>query len=109
MQEELRAHIEHRADDFELSGLRRAEAERPGFAIASVGMLALAIGANRSESKRNPDRAAKQEVNHLYCRGHPVCLAFERQSLRRYTVRPVVSSPRPNNVIVLGSGAFEGP
>ncbi len=126
MEEELRSHIQHRADDLERSGLKRAEAERrariefggyarfkeechealgnnfietflqdvrfslrllrksPGFTIAAVLTLAVAIGANavvfgvlnalilrplhvpQAQSLYAIERGSDQAVNHSY-------------------------------------------
>jgi len=45
MEEELRSHVQHRADDLERSGLDRAEAERRArIEFGGVGILTLAFG-----------------------------------------------------------------
>ena len=62
IEEELRAHIRHRADDLERSGLGRAEAERRARYVAATAKALAAVRADFQEPPSPP---------FLFITGHP--------------------------------------
>ncbi len=82
MEEELRAHIQHRADDVEPSGMDRAEAERRGRGISWIFMTLghlkpgvtreqaaadsarspFSVSTRGSEPRTTPDECFRREV-----------------------------------------------